>query len=129
MINILGTNINSNMRLILSLSSFLISFILSLLLTKLHYSFGTFVYNIILFVVIYMLAILVYNQINTSLKTKNSVKESFGNKLSEDELDELNQYISEKVVESREALLVTTILNGQTVLRMCLINPRTRWKM
>lgn len=48
-----------------------------------------------------------------------------GNKLSENELDELNQYISEKVVESREALLVTTILNGQTVLRMCLINPRT----
>ena len=40
-------------------------------------------------------------------------------------MDELNQYISEKVVGSREALLVTTILNGQTVLRMCLINPRT----
>lgn len=48
-----------------------------------------------------------------------------GNKLSEKELDELNQYISEKVVGSRKALLVTTILNGQTVLRMCLINPRT----
>ena len=48
-----------------------------------------------------------------------------GNKLSEKQLDELNQYISEKVVGSREALLVTTILNGQTVLRMCLINPRT----
>jgi len=48
-----------------------------------------------------------------------------GNKLSEKELDELNQYISEKVVGSREALLVTTVLNGQTVLRMCLINPRT----
>jgi len=48
-----------------------------------------------------------------------------GNKLSEKQLDELNQFISKKVVESREALLVTTILNGQTVLRMCLINPRT----
>lgn len=48
-----------------------------------------------------------------------------GNKLSEKELDELNQHISQKVVESKEALLVTTILNNQVVLRMCLINPRT----
>ena len=48
-----------------------------------------------------------------------------GNDLSEMELDALNQYISQKVVESREALLVTTILNKQVVLRMCLINPRT----
>lgn len=45
--------------------------------------------------------------------------------LSEKELDELNQYISESIVESKEALLVTTILNGKVVLRMCLINPRT----
>lgn len=45
--------------------------------------------------------------------------------LSEKELDELNQYISENIVESKEALLVTTILNGKVVLRMCLINPRT----
>jgi len=44
---------------------------------------------------------------------------------SEKELDKINQYISGKVVDSREALLVTTILNGQIVLRMCLINPRT----
>ena len=51
-----------------------------------------------------------------------------GNKLSEKELDALNQYISKKIVKSREALLVTTILNGQTVLRMCLINPRTTLK-
>ena len=29
------------------------------------------------------------------------------------------------MVESKEALLVTTILNSQVVLRMCLINPRT----
>lgn len=47
---------------------------------------------------------------------------------SEKELDKINQYISEKVVESRKALLVTTILNGQIVLRMCLINPRTTMK-
>ncbi|WP_405329942.1 pyridoxal phosphate-dependent decarboxylase family protein [Leeuwenhoekiella sp. LLG6367-2.1] len=45
--------------------------------------------------------------------------------LSEQELDKLNSRISEKVVSSREAMLVTTILNKQTVLRMCLINPRT----
>ncbi|MEM1257276.1 MAG: aminotransferase class V-fold PLP-dependent enzyme [Bacteroidota bacterium] len=40
-------------------------------------------------------------------------------------LDTINQYISEKVMRSRKALLVTTILNNQIVLRMCLINPRT----
>ncbi|MEW2920025.1 aminotransferase class V-fold PLP-dependent enzyme [Muricauda sp. ANG21] len=44
---------------------------------------------------------------------------------SEKQLDALNQYISEKVVASRKALLVTTLLHGQVVLRMCLINPRT----
>lgn len=43
----------------------------------------------------------------------------------EQTLDKINQYISEKVVNSRKALLVTTILNKQVVLRMCLINPRT----
>ncbi|WP_442846622.1 pyridoxal phosphate-dependent decarboxylase family protein [Leeuwenhoekiella sp. H156] len=46
-------------------------------------------------------------------------------KYSEAELDKLNSKISEAVVQSREAMLVTTILNGQIVLRMCLINPRT----
>ena len=86
MIDILGTNINSNMRLILSLSSFLVSFILSLLLTRLHYSFGTFVLNIILFIVIYILAVLIYYQLNTSSTKK--VKESFGNKLCEEEGEE-----------------------------------------
>jgi glutamate/tyrosine decarboxylase-like PLP-dependent enzyme len=45
--------------------------------------------------------------------------------LSERELDALNQKISEKVMNSGEALLVTTILKNQVVLRMCLINPRT----
>jgi aromatic-L-amino-acid decarboxylase len=48
-----------------------------------------------------------------------------GENLSEKRLDELNQFISEKIVASQEALLVTTTLNKQTVLRMCLINPRT----
>ena len=45
--------------------------------------------------------------------------------LSESELDKLNQYISKKIIESRSAVLVTTILEEQVVLRMCLINPRT----
>ena len=45
--------------------------------------------------------------------------------LSEKELDKLNEYVSKKVMESREALLVTTVLHNQVVLRMCLINPRT----
>jgi glutamate/tyrosine decarboxylase-like PLP-dependent enzyme len=44
---------------------------------------------------------------------------------SENELDKLNQYISGKVVSSQKALLVTTLLHEQVVLRMCLINPRT----
>jgi len=45
--------------------------------------------------------------------------------LDEKELDKLNQYISGKVVDSQKALLVTTLLHDQVVLRMCLINPRT----
>lgn len=45
--------------------------------------------------------------------------------LSEQELDYINQNISKKIVAAREALLVTTVLQGQIVLRMCLINPRT----
>jgi len=49
-------------------------------------------------------------------------------KLKEAEVDALNQYISQKVVASRKALLVTTVLNGQVVLRMCLINPRTSFQ-
>lgn len=43
----------------------------------------------------------------------------------EKQLDTINQFISEKMVSSRKALLVTTLLHGQVVLRMCLINPRT----
>lgn len=45
--------------------------------------------------------------------------------LTEKQLDSLNQQISHSVMASREALLVTTVLNRQIVLRMCLINPRT----
>ncbi len=45
--------------------------------------------------------------------------------LSEKKLNALNQEISKRVMDSREALLVTTVLQGQVVLRMCLINPRT----
>lgn len=52
-----------------------------------------------------------YNPINSNFSAKD--------------LDALNQKISDKVMQSRQALLVTTILNEQTVLRMCLINPRT----
>lgn len=51
----------------------------------------------------------------------NPIHRSF----SEKELDILNQKISKQVVASREALLVTTVLQDQIVLRMCLINPRT----
>lgn len=47
------------------------------------------------------------------------------NDLSETELDKLNQYISKQIIASRSAVLVTTILQDQVVLRMCLINPRT----
>nr|WP_321233266.1 aspartate aminotransferase family protein [uncultured Psychroserpens sp.] len=48
-----------------------------------------------------------------------------GYSFSEKNLDLLNQKISQKIVASREALLVTTVLQNQIVLRMCLINPRT----
>ncbi|PQJ73020.1 pyridoxal phosphate-dependent decarboxylase family protein [Polaribacter butkevichii] len=48
--------------------------------------------------------------------------------LTEEELDKLNQEISSKVVDSKEALLVTTVLQNQVVIRMCLINPKTTLK-
>jgi aromatic-L-amino-acid decarboxylase len=48
-----------------------------------------------------------------------------GTNLSDEKLDLLNQQISARVVASKEALLVTTILQNQTVIRMCLINPKT----
>jgi aromatic-L-amino-acid decarboxylase len=48
-----------------------------------------------------------------------------GLNLTEKELDKLNQEISARVVASKEALLVTTVLQNQIVLRMCFINPKT----
>ncbi len=51
-----------------------------------------------------------------------------GQNLNEKDLDKMNQHISKQVVDSQKALLVTTLLNGQVVLRMCLINPRTTLK-
>lgn len=48
--------------------------------------------------------------------------------LSEEKLDRLNQEISARVIDSKEALLVTTILQNQVVIRMCLINPKTTFK-
>ena len=45
--------------------------------------------------------------------------------LSEKQLDQLNQTISKNIIDNGDALLVTTVLEGQVVLRMCLINPRT----
>ena len=51
-----------------------------------------------------------------------------GKNLSEEELDKLNQEISARVVASKEALLVTTVLQNQVVIRMCLINPKTTIK-
>ncbi|QRM89870.1 aminotransferase class V-fold PLP-dependent enzyme [Lacinutrix sp. WUR7] len=51
-----------------------------------------------------------------------------GKNYSEKQLDAINQEISKRVVDSREALLVTTILQKQVVLRMCLINPRTTFE-
>ncbi|MDT0553051.1 pyridoxal phosphate-dependent decarboxylase family protein [Urechidicola vernalis] len=43
----------------------------------------------------------------------------------EQQLDEINQKVSQEITGSGEAVLVTTILQKQVVLRMCLINPRT----
>lgn len=48
-----------------------------------------------------------------------------GLSLTEKEIDALNQEISARVLASKEALLVTTLLQNQVVLRMCLINPKT----
>jgi len=52
----------------------------------------------------------------------NSIKQN----ISEKKLDKINQYISKRIIEERKAVLVTTILLGQIVLRMCLINPKTQ---
>ncbi len=42
------------------------------------------------------------------------------------ELDNLNQYISNSIIRSQKAMIVTTIINSNVSLRMCTINPRTR---
>jgi aromatic-L-amino-acid/L-tryptophan decarboxylase len=44
--------------------------------------------------------------------------------LSEDRIDDLNQYISQRIQEEGYAMLATTILKNKKTLRMCLINPR-----
>ena len=117
MVDILGTTINSNMRIILSLSSFLVSFVLSLLLTKLHYSFGTLVLNIILYIVIHILAVLVYQQLNTS--STSNVKESFGNKLcgeegeAGEECEEENTQISNIFMEQEETEQIATEMENR----------------
>ncbi len=46
-------------------------------------------------------------------------------KLDEEELDFINQGIVKEITASRSAMLATTVLQDQVVLRMCLINPRT----
>ncbi|MBM1107595.1 aminotransferase class I/II-fold pyridoxal phosphate-dependent enzyme [Aurantibacter crassamenti] len=46
----------------------------------------------------------------------------------ESKLNTLNREISKRVMISKKAVLVTTELHGQVVLRMCLINPRTTMK-
>ena len=45
--------------------------------------------------------------------------------LAEKKIETLYQFIAAQITASREAILATTILNGQVMLRMCLINPRT----
>ncbi len=54
----------------------------------------------------------------------NPLNEEFTGK----QIDEMNQYISNRIMAEKEAVLVTTILNKQVVLRMCLINPRTTFE-
>lgn len=48
--------------------------------------------------------------------------------LSEKEIDSINEHITHQITQSRKAILATTVLNNQVVLRMCLINPRTTIK-
>lgn len=46
--------------------------------------------------------------------------------LSAEEIDQINQHISERIIADGKAMLTTTIVNDRKVLRMCLINPRTK---
>lgn len=43
----------------------------------------------------------------------------------EHDLDQLTRSVFDGIVEDGHAMLTTTVINGQTVLRMCTINPRT----
>ncbi len=43
----------------------------------------------------------------------------------EQQLDQLNQQLSDRIIGEGKAMLATTVVNQRTVLRMCLINPRT----
>lgn len=47
-----------------------------------------------------------------------------GERLTDGQLDRLNEHLSRAIIESGQAMLTTTILKGKVVLRMCLINPR-----
>ena len=44
---------------------------------------------------------------------------------SEAQLDEINSMISKKIIEDGYAFIVTTVLKGKRVLRLCLINGNT----
>ena len=46
-------------------------------------------------------------------------------KLTDQELDRINQRLSDQIIADGKAMLATTIVSDRTVLRMCLINPRT----
>jgi glutamate/tyrosine decarboxylase-like PLP-dependent enzyme len=41
------------------------------------------------------------------------------------DLDQLTRRVFDGIVDDGHAMLTTTVINGQTVLRMCTINPRT----
>ncbi len=41
------------------------------------------------------------------------------------DLDQLTRSVFDGIVDDGHAMLTTTVVKGQTVLRMCTINPRT----
>jgi glutamate/tyrosine decarboxylase-like PLP-dependent enzyme len=43
----------------------------------------------------------------------------------ERDLDEITRSLFDRIVADGHAMLTTTVINGQTVLRLCTINPRT----
>lgn len=58
---------------------------------------------------------------NIGIITFRYVKPDF----SEDQLNDMNNYIAQQIILSGYALLSPTILGGKHILRMCTINPRT----